>query len=159
MQRFMFKHAVFIFILVTLTMFTGCSKDDDKPRRNTYKVTVVLSGVEDWDGSTTHQGDYISVVVSGSNYDNTAGTTLWRVNGQTMTGEIAVGVDRADFMENNTIVIESINPLDVMSASIQFLNYNATLTYQVKIEVNGKLDIDESGTLADGQDFTKHYSF
>jgi len=153
----MFKHTVSILLLVSCLFIASCSKDDQTPRRNTYKVTATLTGIEDW--SDTHPGDYISVTVAGNNTDASAGNTLWTVNGQTMTGEVALGLDRADFMANSTLTVESINPLDFMQVSIQFLNYKSNLTYQVQIEKNGKIEIDESGTLTDGADFTKNYSF
>ncbi|WP_057939731.1 hypothetical protein [Algoriphagus resistens] len=150
----MLKRTVFIFMLVLGVALAGCSRDDDSPsaNRNTYKVTMTISDVE--------ETDFISLTLTGVNLDGSAGNTLWKINGQEMTGETVVSLARADFVESTlTYTIESIKPLDQLLVGVQLLNFNNDLSFILKIEKNGQIEIDEEKTLADGNDFTKQYTF
>lgn len=154
MQKCMLKHTVFIFMLVLGVVLVGCSSDDDRPspNRNTYKVTMTISNVE--------EPDFISLTIAGVNFDASAGNTLWKINGQEMTGETVVSLARADFVGSTlTYTIESIKPLDQLLVGVQLLNFNNDLSFILKIEKNGQIEIDEEKTLTDGNDFTKQYTF
>ena len=152
MQRFMLKYRILIFILVAGFFATACSKDDDKPRRNTYRVTITLENVE--------AIDIAIFTLGGGNYDGSDGNTLWRVNGQTRTGETHIGFGDTDFMNGTTTyVIESINPLDLLVAGLNLSNNNGEMPYSLVIEKNGNTELNESGTLADGESFNRNYNF
>lgn len=113
---------------------------------------MTLSGVE--------SADFVSLVVVGANNDASAGNTLWTINGQTMTGETGVSLGSNDFIGSTaTYVVESINPLDFLKVGVQLVNFNGDLPYVLKIEKNGKVEINESGALLSGGDFTKDYTF
>lgn len=155
-----FKH-VFTFLLTALLLgfVASCSKDDDDGNGDgnggtggaNYKITVTLNGVNAAD-------DYVSVVASGSNYQNSS--SIWKINGTTQTGQTA-GLDKSNFTgSTKTYIIETNSPIVALSASIQVVNYNSAITGTYKIEKNNDTVVNETINLTtNGADFTKKYTF
>ncbi|WDF67948.1 hypothetical protein PQ465_16800 [Sphingobacterium oryzagri] len=153
MSKSTFRNAcLLLFTFLGITMM-GCSSDDDNlpTDGNTYKITVTASAVE--------ERDFISFVVVGADLNQS--NTVWKVNGEERTGETGVSFGKNEFTgTTKTYVIESIKPLRLVSIGTQLINYGNPLPYAIKIEKNGKTEIDVSSTLTgDGADFTKDYSF
>lgn len=154
MHKLTLKNAcLFLFTLLTSVTIMGCSSsDDDLPSDgNSYKITVTANAVDD--------RDFVSFVVVGADLNQS--NTIWKVNGEERTGETGVSFGKNEFTgATKTYVIESIKPLRLVSIGTQLINYGAALPYAIKIEKNGKTEIDVSNTLTgDGADFTKDYSF
>lgn len=135
----------------------SCGSDDSpidggNLNNKSFKYTITVDGPVD-------ASDYVSFVVSGgvSGMDK----TIWKVNGETMPNEQAIGFNDNDFSAGtSTYVIESITPLAACAFGVQLINYDAPLKYSYKVEVNGEVKVNETGTLVgDAKDFTKNYSF
>lgn len=155
---------VFVFLLTTLFLgiASSCSNDDDDNGNGegngggtsgaNYKITVTLNGVNSTD-------DYVSVVASGSNHQNSS--SIWKINGTTQNGQTAVGLDKNNFSgSTKTYIIETNSPIAALSASIQVVNFNSTITGSYKIEKNNDTVVNETINLTtNGADFTKHYTF
>lgn len=156
MHKLNLKNAALSLALVFgFAAMTGCSSDDDDTNPtggNTYKMTVTLNNVEP-------ERDFISFVAVGGTHDQS--NTFWKVNGKERNGEQGISLDDNDFAgSTKTYVIESTKPLVLTTVGIQFINYGNPLSYSVKIEKNGKTEIDETNTLiGDNSDFTKNYTF
>ena len=132
----------------------ACSSDSDEATPtdgNNYKITVTANDVEGQ--------DYISFVIVGS--DTQQSNTIWKVNGEVRTGETSVSLGKNEFTgSTKTYVIESTKPLRASLIGVQLINFAGPLPYAIKIEKNGKTEIDVNATLTgDAADFTKDYSF
>jgi|GEM_PF-292059 len=150
------------FLMATAIFSTGCSKDDDDNSPDdgngssgkNIKITVTVSSAVD-------QADYISLVSSGGTLTSDD-KTVWKTNGAIQNSQQAISLGRNDFTgSTKTYVIESIKQLDACSIGVQFINFDQDLKFSLKIEVNGKVSVDESNkTLTgEGSDFTKQYQF
>lgn len=138
------------------TSFNSCSSDDnndevDNKDNNTYKVTVTINNVE--------TRDYISVTTVGGT--SNAKMDVWKVNGVARTGESAIGLGKQEFMgATKTYVVETTEPIRLLTAGVEIINYGADLPFSYKIEKNNKVVIDENVTLkGDNSSFSKNYSF
>ncbi|MGG5210165.1 hypothetical protein ACQWU4_14675 [Chryseobacterium sp. MIQD13] len=155
-----FRNA-FAFLLTALLLgfVSSCSKDDDEPGGGdgpgnggaNYKITVTLNGVNATD-------DYVSVVASGSDYQNS--TSIWKINGTVQNGQTAVGLNDSNFEgATKTYIIETNSPIVALAASIQVINFHSAITGTYKVEKNGTAIVNETINLTtDGADFTKQYS-
>lgn len=165
-NRFNFKRwkiiSLFSIVLAAVVFSTGCSKDHDNTspddgtgdKGKNIKITVSVNSAID-------QSDYISFVSAGG-VAVQGETTLWKVNGDTQNSQQAISLGRNDFSgSTKTYVIESIKKLDACSIGVQFINFGQDLKFSIKIEVDGKVSVDEANkTLTgDGSDFTKQYTF
>ena len=148
-------------LMATAVFSTGCGKDDDNTPENgnggtgkNIKITVTVSSAVD-------QSDYISLVSSGGTL-TPGDNTIWKTNGVTQNSQQAISLARNDFTgSTKTYVIESTKKLDACSIGVQFINFGQDLNFSMKIEVDGKVSVDESNkTLTgEGSDFTKQYQF
>ncbi|MDQ0065704.1 hypothetical protein [Chryseobacterium lathyri] len=150
----------FLMTALLLGFVSSCSKDDDDGDAGggavsegaNYKITVTLNGVNSTD-------DYVSVVASGSDHQNNS--SIWKINGTVQNGQTAVGLNDNSFAgSTQTYIIETNSPIAALSASIQVVNFNSSITGTYKIEKNGTTVVNENINLTtNGADFTKQYSF
>ncbi|CAM2900931.1 hypothetical protein CHFL109739_06440 [Chryseobacterium flavum] len=148
------------FTLMLLGFIVSCGGNDDEGgdgngagiNSSHYKITVTLNGVNATD-------DYVSVVASGGNHQNDS--SLWKINGAVQNGQTVVGLNKNSFSgATKSYTIETNTPIAALSASIQVINFNSTITGTYKIEKDNQLVVNETINLtADGADFTKNYTF
>lgn len=155
MHKSKIKNAfLFLFLLLGSMSMMACSSDGDEAvptDGNNYKITVTANNVE--------ENDFISFVVVGS--DIAQSNTVWKVNGEVRNGETGISLAKNAFTgSTKTYVIESTKPLRAAVIGVNLINSAGPLPYAVKIEKNGKTEIDVNSTLTgDGADFTKDYTF
>src|SRR5690606_14654665 len=128
-----------LFLFLATGILTGCGSDDSTPaipglEGKTMKFTVTINGVI--------PDDYISFVVAGGAIDT---NTIWKVNGTERPNENAISLNDESFSGSvKTYVIETINPIQAASLSMQFIPFtNNSITYSYKAEVNGNVVKDE----------------
>lgn len=157
MKKLNLKHAAFFALAAVSTLFVSCGGDDGDPvgpgnGNKNYKYTLTVDQPID-------DTDFISFVIAGGGA--TQEETIWKVNNTPRTGEQAIGLGRNDFTGGtHTYVVESIQPLRMTAFGVQLINFGADLKYAFKVEVNGEVKLNESGTLTgDGSDFSRDYNF
>ncbi|MDR0229081.1 MAG: hypothetical protein LBI72_08470 [Flavobacteriaceae bacterium] len=147
-----------VLAVLTMGLFTvGCSKSDDNhggdfsTEKNTYKITVSLTNVE--------ENDFVSISFAGGTVMGKS--DVWKVNGKERTGESAIGLGKNDFgAGTKTYVIETTEPVHAFANGVQIINFGTDLPVSYKIEKGGKVIVNEELTLSgDAKDFTKQYSF
>ncbi|MEO8254076.1 MAG: hypothetical protein ABI554_06770 [Flavobacterium sp.] len=149
------------FLVYTLLMVTviSCSSDDNSsssttPDGKNLKLTITINGLT--------SEDYVSFVAVGSANSSSSDTTLWKVNGATLTNEQAVSLGKNDFIgSTKTYVIESVKSLKLAQLGMQFLATGTrTYTISYKAEVNGKVVKEDSNVAVTAQkDYTHDYSY
>ncbi len=145
--------------VLSVLLLGSCDRgdDDDTSTGNNYKVTVTIPNVE-----ATHNNaldDYVSFIVGGAT-ENVGESTIWKLNGEEMTGQNVVGLDEDDFEgATKTYVFESTKKLLTMSTKVQIINNNAPISIYYKIEKNGNTEVEQNVTLQDDEDHTKQYTF
>ena len=130
----------------------SCSESDNNSS-SSFKITITLNDVN-------ATNDYVSVTVVGNNQSGNVVLPLWRINGSDQANSQTVSLDKNDFTgTTKTYVIESIKPIQIFTASVQIINYEAPLTGTLKIENNGNIIVNEAINLVgDNTDFTESYS-
>lgn len=160
MVQKMFKKYVLksVFMLSSISIFialSSCRKDDEEPTQdgNHYRITYTLNDVNPSD-------DFVSLAIAGSTSDPSV-KTIWKVNGVEQPNQNGLGFGDDDFAgATKTYVIETIRPLLVMNAGGQIINYGQDLSFTIKIEKNGKVEINEEKTLTgDGSNWNKTFNF
>lgn len=142
-------------LLLILILVTSCSSNDDHDSSgNHYKISVTLNHV-----SATY--DYVSVVAVGSSITGNNTYPMWKVNSQEIPETQTVSLDKNDFTgSTSTYIIETVNPIDILTVGTQIINYGENLTGSVKVEKNGSVKVNETINLVgDNTDFTENYSF
>ena len=136
-----------------ITSCSSDSNDDDikDSENNRYRVTVTIGHVD--------PRDYVSVSTVGGLNSNK--TDVWKVNGTVRPGETTIGLGKQDFSgTTKTYVIETVDPIRLLAAGVEIMNYDNDMPINYKIEKNSKVVIDENLTLkGDNSSFTKNYSF
>ncbi len=129
----------------------GDDRDDNNGKGNNYKITLTLNGID--------ADDYVSFTLAGVN--NTADTSVWKINGQTQTGQIGIGMNADQFTgSTKTYVIESNFPLVSVASGFSVSNLGAgTITGNLKIEKNGNEAVNQPVNLTtDGASIIKQYN-
>lgn len=149
----------FLLCTVLMASILSCSSDDNKPDNSdgkNIKLTITINGLT--------AEDYVSFVAVGSAFSSSGGldTTLWKVNGTTLTNEEVVSLGKNEFIgSTKTYVIESVKPLQLASVGMQFLTF-APRTYSIsyKAEINGKVVKEDSNVVVTAEnDYTHDYSY
>jgi hypothetical protein len=149
------KTSKLLSIALVLALLFSCKKDSETtPVKNgkTAKFTITANGVNSSD-------DYVSFVIVGG---DTKGTkTIWKVNGVTRNNEAAISLGKDDFTgSTKTYVIETILPVDVISASAQCINFNASYQISYKAEIDGKVVTNDDGITVDvNKDYTHQFDY
>ena len=158
MKKLNLRHAAFFALAAVSTVFVSCGDDDGGDPigpgngNKNYKYTLTVDEPID-------ETDFISFVIVGAS--GTQQETMWKVNNTPRTGEQGISLGRNEFKGGtHTYVVESVQPLRMASLGVQLINFDMDLKYAFKIEVNGEVKVNESGTLkGDGSDFTRDYNF
>lgn len=155
MKRFT-KQLLSLAFILSATLLFSCKKDSDSPENpsgsgKNVKFTITVNGITG--------EDYASFVLVGADYKNSK--TVWKVNGVTKNNETAVSLGKDDFTgTTKTYVIESVIPLDVVTTSIQCINFGGAYTMSYKAEVNGKVVTDDQNVTVDvNKDYTHKYDY
>jgi len=154
-----FKNAsgIFIFFLL-LTGISSCSKNGDNDNNDgakgkSIRITISVSPVED-------QGDFVGFALAGAGSDINE-NSIWKVNGTIQNSQKAISLGKNDFNKGvGTYVIESAVPITNATSSIDLINHGADMNYSFKIEINGKVTVEETNKKLSGDNtsFTKHYT-
>lgn len=141
-----------VILIFSLLILFSCSESDNNSS-SSFKITITLNDVN-------ATNDYVSVTVVGNNQSGNVVLPLWRINGSDQANSQTVSLDKNDFTgTTKTYVIESIKPIQIFTASVQIINYEAPLTGTLKIENNGNIIVNEAINLVgDNTDFTESYS-
>ena len=134
---------------------TSC-RGEDKPSPgnlsgNKYKITLTLNGVD--------ANDHVLFSLAGTNAS--ADTNVWKVNGQTQSGQIGMSLTEDNFFgSTKTYVIESNFPIISISSGFTVINYNpGTISGSLKIEKGGNEVVNQPVNLTtDGADLVKQYN-
>lgn len=152
------KKVIFpILSFLMIASLVSCKKDSDEVPSDgskNFKFTVTVDGVDD--------RDYISFVFVGGAADNS--NTIWKVNGATRNNEMAISLDKNDFIGGTkTYVIESTKPLRLVTTGQQCLNPgsdNPPFTVNFKAEVNGEVVTnDQNVVVTSTADYTHDYRY
>ncbi|QDW26855.1 hypothetical protein FFJ24_019310 [Pedobacter sp. KBS0701] len=149
------KNSKLLSIVLVLALLFSCKKDSETtPAANgkTAKFTITANGVNSSD-------DYVSFVIVGG---DTKGTkTIWKVNGVTRNNEAAISLGKDDFTgSTKTYVIETVLPVDVITAGVQCINFNASYQISYKAEINGKVITNDDGVTVDvNKDYTHQFDY
>lgn len=154
-----FRKMALIVCTIAMGIFTSCSDDDGGGTTNpangkNVKLTITINGAAD--------SDYLSFVAVGSAASNPSESTIWKVNGTTLTNERAVSLGKNEFTgSTTTYVIESVTPLTTVSVGMQFLTSpERSYTFSYKAEVNGKVVKEENNVqVTSDNDYTHDYSY
>lgn len=154
-----FKKMALILCTVAIGLFTSCSDDDGGSTANptngkNVKLTITVNGAAD--------SDYLSFVAVGSAASNPSESTVWKVNGTTLTNESAVSLGENEFTgSTKTYVIESVTPLSVVSVGMQFLTSpDRSYTFSYKAEINGEVVKQENNVqVTSDNDYTHDYTY
>jgi len=153
------KKMALILCTIALGLFTSCSDDDGGNTTNpangkNVKLTITVNGAAD--------SDYLSFVAVGSAASNPSENTVWKVNGTTLTNEVAVSLGENEFTGNiQTYVIESVTPLSTVSVGMQFLTSpDRSYTISYKAEINGEVvKQDNNVQVTSDNDYTHDYTY
>ena len=153
------KRAALVACTMIMGLFASCSDDDGGTASNpangkNVKLTITIDGAVD--------SDYISFVAVGSAASSPSETTVWKVNGVTLTNEQGVSLGENDFTgPTKTYVIESVTGLSAVSVGMQFLTApERSYTFSYKAEVNGQVVKEENGVqVTSNNDYTHDYSY
>ncbi|MEH3115085.1 hypothetical protein [Pedobacter terrae] len=149
------KISTLLSLAIVFSLLFSCKKDSDAtPSKSgkTAKFTITANGVNATD-------DYVSFVIVGG---DTKGTkTIWKVNGVTRNNEAAISLGKDDFTgSTKTYVIETVLPVDVISASAQCINFNASYQISYKAEIDGKVVTNDDGVIVDvNKDYTHQFDY
>lgn len=152
-------------VLKTLMMFlsigailglSACGSDDSAPNGggtngNNYKITLTLNGVD--------VNDNLIFSLAGTNTN--ADSNVWKINGQTQSGQIGISLTEDDFLgSTKTYVIESNFSIIGISSGITVSNFApGTITGSLTIEKNGSNVVNQAVNLtADGDNLIKQYN-
>lgn len=142
-------------LALVLSLLFSCKKDSETtPAKSgkTAKFTITANGVNASD-------DYVSFVIVGG---DTKGTkTIWKVNGVTRNNEAAISLGKDDFTgSTKTYVIETVLPVDIITASVQCINFNASYQISYKAEIDGKVVTNDEGVTVDvNKDYTHKFDY
>jgi hypothetical protein len=148
------KSKLLSFVLVLALLFS-CKKDSETTPATsgkTAKFTITANGVNSSD-------DYVSFVIVGG---DTKGTkTIWKVNGVARNNEVAISLGKDDFTgSTKTYVIETVLPVDVITTSVQCINFNASYQISYKAEIDGKVITNDDGVTVDvNKDYTHQFDY
>ncbi len=159
MKTTLFSVRLLSVALLSAGLFASCKKDSNNPSPNNpvpgtgknVKLTVRVTGYND------AESDYISFTVAGGKVN--ASSTTWKVNGVTRENEDGIGMGKDELGGGQTIVIESIKPVDIAIAGYQFINFGAPMSIYYKAEIDGKVVNEDSQTLGDDKQAAKRYSY
>ncbi|MCX2584377.1 hypothetical protein [Pedobacter sp. MR22-3] len=158
MKKSIFKKLSICICAVLLTAFSSCSKNDGNDPSpsdggHNAKFTVTVTDAP--------ASAYISFAIVGLTGDPKE-STVWKVNGVVQNNQNAVSLGRNEFSGNTkTYVIESVKPLQTITAGSQCLNVE-DVPYKVsfKAEVNGEVKTDvKDFVVTKTTDFTKNYTY
>ena len=161
MMKLIFRETYFLLfttLLITSVSHVSCSTSDDDnggADGSNYKITVTLNDVNETD-------DFISIVAVGGNVSENNNSPMWRVNNQDRPGGVqSVSLGDNDFTGGNaTYILETINPINILTMGVQIINYGENLTGNFRIEKNGTTQVNETiNLMGDNTDFTENYSF
>jgi hypothetical protein len=141
-------------LTIALALLFSCKKDSESTPQSgrTAKFTITANGVNSSD-------DYVSFVIVGG---DTKGTkTIWKVNGVTRNNEVAISLGEDDFTgSTKTYVIETVLPVDVITTSVQCINFNASYQISYKAEIDGKVITNDDGVTVDvNKDYTHKFDY
>ena len=142
-------------LALVLTLLFSCKKDSEgtpATSGKTAKFTITANGVNSSD-------DHVSFVIVGG---DTKGTkTIWKVNGVTRNNEAAISLGKDDFTgSTKTYVIQNVLPVDVITTSVQCLNFNASYQISYKAEIDGKVITNDDGVTVDvNKDYTHQFDY
>ena len=146
-------------LLGTLMIFSlisafSCSSDDNSSSGSSYKITITLNDVNATD-------DFISIVVVGSNQSGVNNYPMWKINGVNQENVQTISLGKSDFTGiTKTYVMETVNPIEILTSGVQIINYGNPLIGNFKIEKNGTILINQDINLVgDNSDFTQDYSY
>ncbi|MGN8059622.1 hypothetical protein ACTJKN_25310 [Pedobacter sp. 22163] len=149
------KGSKLLSLALVLTLLFSCKKDSEgtpATSGKTAKFTITANGVNSSD-------DYVSFVIVGG---DTKGTkTIWKVNGVTRNNEAAISLGKDDFTgSTKTYVIETVLPVDVITTSVQCINFNASYQISYKAEIDGKVITNDDGVTIDvNKDYTHQFDY
>ena len=149
--RFLISRTLMIIALIILF---SCSSDDNSSSSSSYKITVTLNDVNTTD-------DFISIVVVGNNQSGVNNYPMWKLNGVNQENVQTISLGKNDFTgTTKTYVMETVNPIEILTSGVQIINYGNPLTGSFKIEKNGTILINQDINLVDdNSDFTQDYSY
>lgn len=145
----------FLFLVVTITLFSCNNNDDDRASNgSSYKITITLNDVNVND-------DYVSVTAVGNNQSGVINYPMWKINDADQPNIQTISLIDTDFSgTTKTYIVETVNPIGIFTSGFQIINYGQPLTGSLKIERNGKTMVNETINLVgDNTDFTNEYSF
>lgn len=148
--------SAFFILAIIGTTITACSKDGDDPgdAKASMKFTITVNGAD--------SNDQVDFVVGAGNHDASQyGNPVWKMNGAIQGNEDHIQLAVGNFTSNTkTYVFESVKQFNFSSLNVSVSNLDgAPVSISYKAEVNGKVETNETKSIAADQIFIKDYSY